>query len=138
MKINKEISNWIILGLIIVILVLLIVCSCNDEFTPRFFESSMFKSPDNKLFDRPIISRPLYFRPSLHPLLRDRIVPKSRCKYIKKMDSGFIRIPGFNINNNLLLRSQFNDVESNSWTIAFKAKVMEPKSDLVMFKKGYW
>lgn len=135
-----ETKSCLLLLLAIITVLAILSCCMSDNFEgfmPKFFkDNTLFMSPDSKLFDGPILRKPLYFRPSINPLLRDRVVPRSRCKYIEEMKEGLIRIPDFEINKNLLLRSQFNDVESNSFTIAFKAKMNDTSKDFVLLKKG--
>lgn len=135
-----ETKSCLLLLLAIITVLAILSCCMSDNFEgfmPKFFkDNTLFMSPDSKLFDGPILRRPLLFRPSLNPLLRDRIVPRTRCKYIKEIKEGLIRIPDFEINKNLLLRSQFNDVESNSFTIVFKAKMNDTSADFMLLKKG--
>lgn len=108
------------------------------------FKNTGYVAPGPAFFRRPFMRRPLYLRPSLYPLLQDvpayPELPTGNCKVIPKLDQGTMRIPAFVMDSLLHLRSQLDTLKSNSWSIAFWARLHTDQipTTFTMLKKGYY
>lgn len=109
----------------------------------QIFKNSGFLAPGPAFFKRPFIRRPLFIRPSLYPLIQDTpeypSLPYGNCKIIEKVLTGRYRIPAEEVNNMIRLRSQLDTLRSNSWSIAFWARIERGAlaDKFTIVRKGY-